>query len=308
MNLLDLKRKLRGPAYCPQGKGGGSSAPAPDPNIGLAQQKMADLSQKEFDYYQNTLAPQYQAQADKAAAQIDDQNSTLKGIADQYQTSQKQFDSQSQDYYDMYKGTYMPAMQGMVDQANAYDTEGNYAQQAQLAVGDVNDTFNAQQQSQARQMQSVGVDPTSGAYSSMWNANGVNQAAQQAAAASRARVAAQQLGWNMKTTATSMGQNLPGASLGAGTAANQALAGATGATQQTVANNQTALGNTQTGIQNATQQSQNQIATQQSIGGMAQQSYNTQVNAWQAQQQADAQSSAGIGSAVGGLAMAGAVL
>jgi hypothetical protein len=306
MTLLDLKRKLRGPAYCPQGKGGGS-APAPDPAIGQAQQKMADLSQQEFDYYKNTLAPQYQAQADKASSQIDAQNSTLSGIADQYKTSQQQFDTQSKDYYDMYKGTYMPAMQGMVDQANAYDTDSNFEQQAQLAVGDVNDTFNAARNSQAMQMKSVGVDPTSGAYNSMWNANSVNQAAQQAAAASRARQAAQQLGWNMKTTATSMGQNLPGASLGAGTAGLNALAGQTGTTQQTVSNTQTALGNTETGISNSQGAAQQQINANQAIGSLANQTYGTQVNAWQAQQAADAQSSSGIGGLVGTVAMAGAV-
>jgi len=266
---------------------GGSSAPPPDPAIGQAEKEMADLQQQEYSDYKNIYMPQQQAQ-------VQQQMDLAKRQEAQYEQTQQQMDTQSADYYNEYKNTYEPLMNNMVSQASNYDTQANYEQQAQLAIGDVNDTTNAQRKAQAMQMESVGVDPTSGAYQSMWNASGINQAAQQAAAATRARVAAQQLGWNMEDQAAAMGQNLPGNSTNSASVGLNAGNATVQTGQQQVSNS-----NLNTTTNNSAMQGM--ASTQQGIGQLGNASYQTQVNAWNAQQQADAQSSSGLGSMVGAL-------
>jgi hypothetical protein len=286
MNILrELQRLKYGVGACPQGKGGGSSAPAPDPAIGQAELEEANVEQQEEGYMENTYMPEQQAAENQANA-IDAQEAGV------YEQTAAQQNAQSAAYYNQYENTYAPLMNNMVSQAANYDSDGNFQQQAQLAIGDVNNTMNAQNQAQAMQMQSVGVDPTSGAYQSMWNANGINQAAQQAAAGTRARTAAQQLGWNMEDQAAAMGQSLPGDSAQASSVANQATGGASSTANSTVSNanqSQATTTNSQSSMGNL----------EQGIGQMGNAQYQTQVNAWNDQQQAQASSDAGIGSIVG---------
>lgn len=296
MNLLRLKLyMLYGVGALPQGKGGGSTpAPAPDPNVGKAELEEADVEQQEEGYLENTYMPQQQA-AETQANAIDQQEANV------YEQTAAQQNAQSQSYYNQYENTYAPLMDQMVSQASNYDTDGNFEQQAQLAIGDVNNTSNAQQQAQAMQMQSVGVDPTSGAYQSMWNANGINQSAQQAAAATRARTAAQQLGWNMEDQAAALGQSLPGDSAQASSVANQSTGGATSAANSTVSN----ANQSQATTTNSTSALGN---LEQGIGQMGNAQYQTQINAWNDQQQQQAASSSGIGSLVGTAMTAGAMM
>lgn len=295
MNLLrEFSRLKYGAGSLPHGKGGSSNAPPPDPNVGKAEQQMADLSQQEFQYYQNSVAPELQQEYQQT-------NQQEQQYINQYIQNSQQANQQAKGYYDEYQNTYVPLMNQMVDQAKNYDSEGNFEQQAQLAIGDVDAVGNAQQQSQAMQMKQYGIDPTSGAYQGMWNANGVNQASQEAAAATRARTAAQQLGWNMETQAASMGQGLPGASAQEQAISQSNTGGAMSGTQQQQSNNQ-ASANAQTqGYQTA-------IGNYGTLGNMANTNTQNQNNAWSASQQASAQSSAGLGSALGGLAMGAAMM
>lgn len=282
-----------GVSACPHGKGA-SAPPPPDPSIGQAQAAEAALQQQEYNDYKNTFEPQ------QLAAQT-----TANNIAQQQETSSAALQSSEKatadNYNNMYQNTYEPLMQNMVTEANNYNSDGNFQQQAQLAIGDVNNTYGAQATSQANQMKSVGVDPTSGAYQGMWNANGINQAGAQAAAATRARTAAQQLGWNMQTQAAQMGQNLPGAAVANDAAAQNSGNSAVQTSNGTVSN-AVNVGSAGTAATSSAEQAQNQI------GQLGAGSYSTQVNAWNAQQQANATSSAGIGSAIGGIAMGAAVV
>lgn len=284
---------ILGVMACPHGKGGAPAPPPPDPSIGEAQKAAAALSQQQYDDYKKIYQPQQQAAADKANEIAQQQETSSAAL----QASQKATaDNLNQTYQD----TYVPLMKTMVGQATNYDSEGNFQQQANLAVGDVNNTYGAQQQSQSRQMQSVGVDPTSGAYQSMWNANGINQAGAQAAAATRARTGAQQLGWNMEQQAAAMGQNLPSAAVanssGAQNSSNSAVTQANGQVA-----NQIQIGGASTQAGTAATNTQNQI------GQLGAGSYQTQVNAWNDQAQQAAASSAGTGQMIGGVVMAGAM-
>lgn len=288
MFSYNRKRMIFGVSACPHGKGGSTPPPAPDPSIGQAQLAESNLEAQEYSDYKNTFEPQQLAQEQQANS-IDQQQEQSEAALQASETAS------SNNYNDMYQNTYEPLMKNMVNEATNYDSDGNFQQQAQLAIGDVNNTYGAQQQSQAREMQSVGVDPTSGAYQGMWNANGINQAGAQAAAATRARTAAQQLGWNMQTQAAQMGQALPGDAVANDSAATNSGNSATSASNSGVSN---AVNTGSAG----TAATSSAASIQQGIGQLGAGSYQTQVNAWNDQQQQQAASSAGLGSAIGSVA------
>jgi hypothetical protein len=295
MNLRrELLRCIYGhQAASPHGKGGGSAPPPPDPAIGQAEKEMADTQAQALQQYSSVWEPQQLAQMQQA-------NQISQAAEKQYETTAQQQNAISQNYYDEYKNTYEPLMNQMVDEAKNYSTEGNYQQQAQMAIGNVDQTMDAQQKAQAMQMQSVGVDPTSGAFQGMWNANGINAAAQKAAAGTQARFAAQQLGWQMQDQAAAMGQGLPGAQAQAASVGTAATGGSVAAANSGVANTNQSASTGSSAFGTAGQ-------IQQGMGQLGNGAYQTQVNAWNAQQQQEAQSAAGIGSLVGTAAGAAAM-
>lgn len=175
----------------------GGSAPAPDPNIGKAQQQMADLATQEFNQWQTDVWPALKAQTESQTTNANNQ------AAIDLQTQTKQ-NAIADEQYQMYKDTYQPLQKQLVDEASNYNTDANTQRLTSEAIGDTKQAFANQQSDQARQMQSYGINPTSGQFQGMSNANSIVQAATEAAAATRARNAAEQLGWAKKMDAAGM--------------------------------------------------------------------------------------------------------
>ena len=201
-------------------------------------------------------------------------------------------------YQQRMQSEFYPMQDQIVKQAENTNTAGYQEQQAESALGDTNDAFTNQRNQSNMRMQAYGIDPTSGAYNGQNNAQDVMQAASGAAAATRARQAADQLGWARMMDAQGLGSGLAGnqatstgISLNAGN--NSLASGAQGI----AATN--ALGNSYAqGTAGAMQGWNN-------VGNLGVQKYGTDVSAFNAQTQANAQSSAGWGSAIGGLIGAG---
>jgi len=276
------------------GKGGGGSAPSADPNIGIAQNKMADIAEKQFKMFQETIWPQMQEESKR----ITDMSTKLG--EQQYALNEKNAGI-ADEYYDRMKDKFYPLQDDVVKEATNYNTEGERERQAALAMGDVNDAFNNQRRQQEMQMQSFGINPTSGRYQGAVNANGVMQAAAGAAAATKARTAAEQLGWAKRMDAIGLGMGLAG---------NQA-------TSTGVALNagNSAMGNTNAGLAalNTMSGASNAAAGTamqgwNSVGTLGVQKYNADVNSYTAQQQANASNNAALGSTLGSLAATGAKL
>ena len=149
------------------------------------------------------------------------------------------------------------------------------------------------------QQQGYGIDPTSGRFQGMQRAAGIDTVAMEAAAANRARTAAEQLGWAKRMDALA---------LGAGQFGNQATS--TGLSLS--AGNQ-ALMSGQVPIQNAMAQGQSMggayggaMQGWSQVGSLGVQKYQADVNAYQAQQQAEAAKASATGSTLGSLAGAAA--
>lgn len=328
--LRAFQRDPRGHILPQGGKGGGGSAPAPDPAIGQAQNKMADLATKEYEDFMTNVWPTMQ---EASAAQITNANQQIgianeqvaldraaqekqNAVADQQLEIMRQQQRITEAQYNRYMNTFAPVEDSIVSDAMNYDTAGNRERLASEALGDVNAQFGIARENTKRNMASYGIDPTSGVYAGNINANDVTQAATAAAAATRARDAAIQLGWAKKMDAAGLGRGVFGNSA---TAAGLALAGGAGASNSFSAGvnsgaaglnaSSTALNNGQIPISNASALGASYAQGYGSanngwggVGNLGLGSYGTQVNAWSAQRQADAQSSAGWGKGILGLA------
>lgn len=267
------------------GKGGGGSAPSADPNIGLAQQKMAQISEEYLNQWKSEVWPMMKEQAQKQEERADEQFE-LDKITQQKQTAI------ADEQYQRYKDVYRPMQDDIVNQANEYDTEANRERMAAEAIGDTKNAFAIKAQDDERKMQSYGINPTSGQFSGMRNANSVMEAATAASAATRTREAARQLGWAKKMDAIGLGSGVFG---------NQATS--TGLALN--AGNQ-ALMSGQIPMQNANMMGSSMgsayggaNAGWNNVGQLGVQKYQTDVSAFNAQQQANATGSAGFGSALG---------
>ena len=273
------------PATLEGGKGGGGSAPSPDPNIGLAQQKLADLAGKQYDDFMSTVWPKMLEQTERQQANADEQTR----ISTETQARQNAI---AEEQYQKYKETYQPLQDQLVQEAKDYSTAENQERLAAGALGDVKSQFGIQADANRRQMASYGIDPTSGKFQGMTNQNSVMEAATGAAAATKARDAAVQLGWAKKMDAAGMsaGQfgnqaTATGLGLNAGNSAIGAGAAGVGATS--------ALGaGLNTGYSGAMQ-------GWGQVGQIGVSKYNADVSAYNATQAANAQASAGFGGAIG---------
>jgi L-rhamnose mutarotase len=273
------------------GKGGGGSAPAPDPSIGAAQLRLTELAEAQYKDFKEEVWPEMlkqsahqQEQADEWQKQQMDLADKNSGIADEY--------------YARMKEKFYPIQDKMVQEATDYNTEGNFQMMANRALGDTNAQNELARKNQSMQMAQFGIDPTSGAYTGANQAINTMGAANSAAASNRAYTAARELGWNLGMITSGLGAGLPGQQVASsGVAMNAGNGGM--ATGQMAMGNYGALGSSMNQAYGGAMQGYGQS------GSLGAQSYNTQVNAWNAQQASNAQSSSGWGSAIGGLVGAG---
>jgi hypothetical protein len=292
-DMLPERAFIRGPngQIQPQGgKGGGGSAPAPDPNIGLAQKQLANLAEAQYDDFMNEIWPELQEQSRHQQAQADKLQDQQMAMADKNSAI-------ADEYYDRMKEKFYPLQDKIVQEAMDYNEEGNFQTMANRAMGDVNAQNEIARKNQALQMAQYGVNPASGAYAGANQAINTMGAANAAAASNRAYTAAKELGWNMGMTASGLGAALPGQQVNSSgvamNAGNSALAAGQIPMQNTLASS---------GAMNSAYGGAMQGWGQ--VGNLGVQNYNTQVNAWSAQQQANARSSAGFGNFAGQLGAA----
>lgn len=165
---------------------------------------------------------QNQAQLTKLQAQQD--LATAQSTADaransQYQVNPATGNTYAQDQLNQQIGALKTqqtnSLQGVNDSlatvkayADTYkSSQDNLAGQARQDVASQFDQRSAQTQ---RQLQSYGVDPTSGRFAQSLNQNNITQAAASAQAMNQARAQAKQLGWAQRMDASGLGNGLPG--------------------------------------------------------------------------------------------------
>ena len=180
---------------------GGKSQPAPD--YGPMQQLGAD---------QLAFAKQQYAEMAPLARQV----------AAQQMAAQQQQMRQGQDYYDYQQKTFRPLEQGLVRDAERFNTDDYRETLARDASAAAGRAFGITQAASQRSQASMGVNPASGRAMSMANQSNLGLAAGRANAMTGARNQAEQIGFARRLDVTGLGRNLAGASTAAYQGANAA--------------------------------------------------------------------------------------
>lgn len=265
-------------------KKGGSSAPSPDPNIGKAAMKQAELGESWLNFAQEQfkVSNERQKEQDVLANQVTQQQLDASKQAQQWATEDR----------NRYNNTFKPLEDQFINKAQNWDSAERQQQQASEAKADVLNNASQQRQATERNMASMGVDPTSGRYAGVERAGENATALAAAGAENNARNTVRNQALSLQADAVNMGKGLavnPASSLGLSTSAGSA------AMQTTAGNNAQAAGLSSImgqGYQAAMTGYGNQANT-------LNQQYQNQLNAWQANQQQSNSLWSGLGSLAG---------
>lgn len=267
-----------------------SSAPAADPNIGNAQNKMADLANQQWSKFTTDIYPEMLRQSQVQENRANEQWAMDKTIA------QTNLDRSNQ-AYQRYEEGAIPAMEKLKADADQYNEENYREQLAQGAKADIGTAMGVQRRNEEMRQRAYGIDPTSGASISSGQSMGVNQALMEAQAMNQTRQAAKDIGLQKQANVYNMYAGLPAqanANTGITLNANQAGLSA----------GQTAIGNFAATGSALNAGASTALSGWNNVGNLGVGATNAATNAWGMQQQANATSSAGLGNMVGTLGAA----
>jgi hypothetical protein len=268
------------------GSGGGGSAPAPDPQIGQAALANAQTGKDWLSFAKDAYATQTARQVPIDAIA----NASAQQALTTSQT-QSQWATQA---HDRYVNEYQPAQDSYLNTAENWDSAAKETEAAGAAKADVATNAASQMGANDRAMSAMGVNPASGRWAGVNRATDLSTAINEAGAETGARNNIKSQALNLQANAINMGNGLPaqsnastGLGLNAGTSAENGLLGA----------NQQMLG--ASSIMN--QGFQGQMQGYANEGNMLQNQYNSQLQAYEFQQQQSAQQSASMMSGVGSI-------
>lgn len=176
-------------------------ADAPDNSgVNAAALANAQLSKESLAWYKEIYAESAPDRAKAAATNEKVSNAQLAALESNT--------ALSNDYSNYAKTTFRPLEQGIVSDAQAYDTEARRDSEAGKAIADVNQGFSSAKEQSMRSMARMGVNPSSGRTLAMSNQMSVAQAAAQAQAATGARQNVETQGYARKMDAANLGRGL----------------------------------------------------------------------------------------------------
>lgn len=274
---------------------GGSTynAPDPDPNIGRAAMKQAELGERYLDIAerQNAIQNQRQARMDQLTERIANQQIAAQDRAMQWAAEDRQ----------RYKSVFQPLQDEFIRDARGWDSEERQAKVAAEASAAVRGQAAIEDAARQRQMASMGINPTSGRYAGIERAADTATALAAAGAENNARNQVRKEAMALRGDAINLGSGLgvnPATSLGLGVQSGSAAANTTAAAMGTANQNLAALGSAYgVGMQG--------YANQANILGNL---YGQQLNAWSAAQQASAAETGSLFSGIGSIAGAAMIL
>jgi len=264
---------------------GSGAAPEPDKNIGIAQNKMADLADAQWDKFSSDIYPEMLRQSRVQEGRANEQWAMDKDISSFNLDAAKKAQAR-------YEEGAIPAMDRLKQDADTYDTAGKQEQLAGQAIGDVRAAAETQRAAQAMRDRSYGIDPTSGRSAGAANANSVAESLASATAATQTREAAKQIGLSKQANVYNMYAGLPAQ-------ANMQLNTAMAASNQGMAGTTQALGGTGMVGGSLNSSASTAMGGWNQVGQIGVSKYNADVSAYSSQNQASAAGSAGIGSAIG---------
>jgi len=268
-----------------EGGKGGSAAPEPDANIGIAQRELSALAKEQWTEFKTNIYPDLQAAAAK-------QETRAQGLYDVTSATMKKQLEYSEKDRERYEKGGIPLMEAIRKEAVEYNEPAYQEMMALRAGADVATASENQRQQTIMRQQQYGIDPTSGVAAGNENVNSVLTAAAQAQAQNQTRMAAKEIGLAKLGNAYNMYAGLPSQ---ANTATNTGVAaGTTGVTtaQSGVTNKLAIADSFNRGTSTA-------MGGWNSVGQLGVGKYQADISAYNAQQQAEGAMWGGLGSAVG---------
>lgn len=275
------------------GKGKTVAAPEPDPLIGQAALKNAEIGEEFLDFTreQYEIGNERQKEQDKLANSVTQQQLEAGKQAQGWATADR----------DRYEKVFQPLQDEFIDTAKNWDSAERQSKQAAEAKADVQNNAALARQSNERNMASMGVDPRSGRYAGVNRAGELATGLAAAGAENNARNQVRKEGVAMRADAVNMGNGLavnPATSLGLGTSSAGAAYGTTAANNAQSAGLGSIMGQGYSGAMSG-YNSQANILNQQ---------HGNQLQAWSAQNQSNAASSSSMWGGIGSLAGMGAMM
>ena len=264
-----------------------TNVPAPDPAIGQAALRQAELGEKQLSFVQDAYAKQMQRQEgiDALSAQV------TRNALD----TQKEQAGWARDDRQRYMDTVVPMEQAFFKEAQEYDSAGRQEARAAEAAADVQSAAAAQRGAAQRSAAAMGIDPRSGRYAGIDRASELTTALGTAGARNNARNQVRAQGLALRGDAINIGRGLPSQSLGA---ASLGLSAGGQAMGSAVTANNVAMGNTQLMQSGYNAASAGHGAAADTLNNL----YGNQLSAYNAQQQAAANQSSGLGQTIGAVA------
>lgn len=262
-------------------------APTPDPKIGEAALKQAQTGEDWLSFAKDSFQVSTARQADLDAL-------TKQVTTQQLGIAQDQADWSRSDRQ-RYETTFKPVEDQFVQEASNYGSPEKQEEAAAEAKADVQSNAAGARAAADRNAASLGISPTSGRYAGIDRASEMGTALASAGAENTARTAVRDKGLALKADVVNLGRGLPTQSAQAASLGLGAGSSAVGLNQGTNAQFQASTNIMNNGFSGAQQGYAGQASTLNNL-------YGSQLQAWQAQQQADASSASGIGSAIGGIA------
>lgn len=268
-------------------KKGSSSAPSPDPAIGQAALKQAQIGEDSLAFWKEQMgvANERQAAQDVIANEVTQNQLNASKQAQGWAAADRK----------RYEDVFQPLQDEFIDTAKNWDSEERQNKMAAEASADVLSNSAQQRQATNRMQASQGVDPRSGRYQGVDRAAELATGLNVAGAQNNARNTVRKEGVAMKADAVNMGSGLavnPATSLGLGVSSGSAAMGTTSG------NNAQAAGNASL-MQNGYNAASQGYGSQASI---LNNQYSNQLNAWSAQQQANNSASSSLFGGLGSLA------
>ena len=268
---------------CFGGKGGGS-APTPDPLIGQAAMKKAELGEDWLRFARE--------QFNVGNIRQEELDALTESVIKQQMATQDETNAWAREDRTRTKEVFQPLQDEFIKAAREYDTPAKQAQAAAEARADVVKSMGLQSQANSRQMARMGINPNSGRFQEQNRLDNLNTALASAGAQNAARTQMRDKALALKGDAINIGSGLPSSAAAAYGLGMNAGNSATGNAVQANGNWRANVGIVGQGMQGAMQGYANQ-------GNILNSLYGNQVNAWAAQQQANATSAAGLGQLVG---------
>lgn len=178
------------------------SAPAADPNIGIAQRELSALAKEQWSKFTTDIYPEMLKQSQQQEVRADEQWAMTKDVTNTQL-------GQAKKAYERYEQGAIPAMEKLKADADQFNEEGYREQLAQSAKADLSSSMENQRQQQTMRQRAYGIDPTSGTAQMASAGVSAGQALLEAQAMNQTRQAAKDVGLQKQANVYNMYAGLP---------------------------------------------------------------------------------------------------